>query len=339
MPAPVALIIGITGQDGSHLAEFLLGRGYAVHGVRRRTSTSNLGHLAGLSPARLSVHHGDLAEGAGLLRLLQRVRPDEIYNLAGPSLTGGRAPQLVASLHALGTQRLLDALRLHDAARAVRLYQSSSHEIFGRGQNAAADESTAFHPESPSGVARLQAYWLIAEARERYGMHASSGISFPHGSARAAPGSLLRHIACFVAALAGGGTQPLVLGALDAGQHWGHARDHAEAMWLMLQQDAPQDYVLASGPVHPLRLVVERAFAMAGVALRWGGSGWNEAGLCARTGRSLVRLDPAAPTCRGPSGDSSRAKRQLGWQPCADLDAILAEILEDERMALATRSA
>lgn len=337
MPAPVALIIGITGQDGSYLAELLLGRGFDVHGMRRRTSTPSPCHLALLPQAGFRMHHGDLAEGGGLLRLLQRVRPDEVYNLAGPSIAAGRVPQQAAALHALGTQRLLDALRIHDAARAVRLFQSSSYEIFGRGQNAAADETSDFHPDSPSGVARLQAYWLVKEARERYGMHASSGISFPHGSARAAPGALPRHIARAVAALADTAPPPLILGALDAAQHWGHAQDHAEAMWRMLQQDTPGDFVLASGPVHPLRHVVERAFAMAGVTLRWEGSGWNETGLCARTGRCLVRLDPAAPGCRGPTGDASRARRLLGWQPGDDLDAMLAEILDDERMIQAAR--
>ncbi|WPB85253.1 GDP-mannose 4,6-dehydratase [Sediminicoccus rosea] len=338
MSRPVALIIGITGQDGSFLAELLLGKGYAVHGLRRRTSLPNLGNLAALG-ADLHLHHGDLTEGGSLLRVLQRVRPDEVYNLVGMSLAAGRAPQNAAALHALGTQRLLDALRLHDPGRAVRLFQGSSYEIFGPGGAAPADETAGFAPDSPAGVARLQAYWLIAGARERHGMHASSGIAFPHASARAAPDALLRHIARGAAALAVGAAPPLTLGALDHAQHWGHARDHAEAAWRMLQQPQPGDFVLAGGPVHPLRLVVERAFALAGAPLTWQGEGWAETGRCATSGRVLVRLDPAGPACRGPLGDAARARRLLGWEPATELDAMLAEILEDERMAVARQTA
>lgn len=329
MPAPVALIIGITGQDGSYLAEWLLAKGYAVHGLRRRTSLPNPGHLAGGS---VTLHHGDLTEGGSLLRVLQRVRPDEVYNLAGPSLAAGRAPQQAAELHVLGTQRLLDALRICDASRAVRLFQSSSHEIFGEATDAPADEETVCRPDTAVGVARLQALCLIAEARERHGMHASSGISFPHASARAAPHALLRQIARAVARDA---PDPLLLKALGVAQHCGHARDHAEAMWRMLQRDRPGDIVLAGGPAHPLRHVVERAFALGGIGLRWEGAGWAEAGLCARTGRPLVRLDPAAPGCRGPVGDAGLAKQLLGWAPPDALDAVLADLLADERLLLA----
>jgi GDPmannose 4,6-dehydratase len=341
MSRPVALIIGITGQDGSFLAELLLGKGYAVHGLRRRTSLPNLDHLAGLiaGGAALRLHHGDLAEGASLLRILQRVRPDEVYNLAGMSLLAERAPQNAAALHALGTQRLLDALRLHDPERRVRLFQQSSYEIFGAGSPAPADEATPFAPVSPGAVARLQAYWLTAAARERYGMHAASGIAFPHASARAAPDTLLRHLARGVAALAAGGAPPLTLGALDRAQHWGHARDHAEAAWRMLQQAEPRDLVLAGGAVHPLRFIVERVFALAGMPVRWHGEGWAETGLCAATGRLLVRLDPGGPSCRGPLGDGALARRLLGWEPATPLDTLLTEILADERTALARRTA
>lgn len=370
MSRPVALIIGITGQDGSFLAELLLARGYAVHGLRRRTSVPNLGNLAALvsGGADLRLHHGDVTEGASLLRVLQRVQPDEVYNLAGMSLPAGRAPQSAAALHALGTQRLLDALRLHDPGRRIRLFQGSSYEIFGPGGTAPADEAAGFAPDSPAGVARLQAFWMIAAARERHGMHASTGIAFPHASARAAPDALLRHIARGVVSCAApahscgaapthhlgaaparsfgaapahplGAAPPVTLGALDRAQHWGHARDHAEAAWRMLQQPEPGDLVLAGGPVHPLRHVVERAFALAGTPLRWQGEGWAETGLCAASGRVLVRLDPAAPACRGPLGDGALARRRLGWEPVTDLDALLAEILADERAALARRTA
>lgn len=325
MPAPVALIIGITGQDGSFLAELLLGKGHAVHGLHRRTSLPNLGNLAGLN-GRATLHHGDLTEGGSLLRVLQRVRPNEIYNLAAPSLATGSAPQQAAELHVLGTQRLLDALRLHDPVCAVRLYQSSSHGIFGRGANGHADEATACHPDTATDVARLQARWLVEQARERDGMHASSGICFPHGSARAAPDAPLRHIARAV-----GQGVPLLLNALDARQNWGHARDHADAMWRMLQQDRPGDFVLAAGPGHSLRHVVERAFAIAGISLRWEGAGWDETGSCARSGRLLVRLAASAPGWGGPLGDSGRARRLLGWDPPDALVAVLTDLLEDER--------
>lgn len=341
MPRPVALIIGITGQDGSFLAELLLSKGYAVHGLRRRTSLPNLDNLAGLmtAGADIRLHHGDLAEGASLLRVLQRVRPDEVYNFAGLTMTPGSAPQKAAGLHALGTQRLLDALRLHDPARAVRLFQGSSYEIFGPGSGGTADEKGPFAPDSSTGVARLQAFWLIASARERDGMHASSGIAFPHASARAAPDALLRHVMRAAALLAAGAASPLALGGLDAPQHWGHARDHAEAAWRMLQQAQPGDFLLASGPILPLRAVVERGFAQAGFTLRWEGSGMAETGHCAASGRLLVRLDPAAPLCRGPLAEGSQARRLPGWQPRPDLDGLLAEILEDERAALARRTA
>ncbi|MBS7792910.1 GDP-mannose 4,6-dehydratase [Roseococcus sp. SDR] len=341
MPRPVALIIGITGQDGSFLAELLLRKGYAVHGLRRRTSVPNLGNLASLiaEGAELHLHHGDLTEGGSLLRVLQRVRPEEIYNLAGMSLAAGRAPQNAAALHALGTQRLLDAVRLHDPGRRIRLFQGSSYEIFAPDSATPADEAAGFAPESPNGVARLQAYWLIATARERHGMHASSGIAFPHASARAAPDTLLRHIARGALALSRGDAPAVSLGALDLAQHWGHARDHAEAAWRMLQQPEPGDLVLAGGPVHTLRQVVQRIFALAGAPLAWQGTGWAETGLCSATGRVLVRLDPAAPGCRGPLGDASRARRLLGWEPATDIDALLAEILADERLALARRTA
>lgn len=341
MARPVALIIGITGQDGSFLAELLLRKGYAVHGLRRRTSLPNLGNLAALvaEGAPLHLHHGDLTEGGSLLRVMQRVQPGEVYNLAGMSLAAGRAPQNAAALHALGTQRLLDALRMHDAGRRIRLFQGSSYEIFGPGGTAPADEAAGLAPDSPTGVARLQAYWLIATARERHGMHASSGIAFPHASARAAPDALPRYIARGAVALAAGAAVPFSIGALDRVQHWGHARDQAEAAWRMLQQPEPGDLVLAGGPVHPLRHVVERAFALAGAPLIWRGEGWAETGLCAATGRVLVRLDPEAPACRGPLGDASRARSRLGWEPATDLDTLLAEILEDERTVLAQRTA
>lgn len=327
MPAPVALIIGITGQDGSFLAELLLRRGYVVHGLRRRTSWPNLGHLAGIL-GELTLHHGDVTEGASLLRVLQRVRPDEVYNLAGAGLAAECAPQHAARLHTLGTQRLLDALRLHDPSGTVRLLQGSGHEIFGEAGAAPADETTACRPRTALGVAWLQAHHLVIEARERLGMHASSSISFPHGSARAGPHNMLRQLVHAAVS-----RRPLGLPSLDAAQHCGHARDHAEAMWRMLQQDRPGDVVLAAGPAHPLRHVVERVFALAGTALRWTGSGAAETGLCAGTGRLLVSLDPAARGGSGAIGDAGRARRLLGWAPADALEQVLAELLADERPA------
>ena len=257
MPAPVALIIGITGQDGSYLAGLLLAKGYVVHGLRRRTSAPNLVHVLPLMDAangRLHLHHGDLTEMGSLLRVLQQCRPDEVYNLAGPTLPPEQVPQQVAELIVLGTQRLIDAIRLHDPQRRLRLLQASGHEIFGRGLRAPAHEATPLRPDSTLGVARLQAYWMIAQARERDGLHAASGILFPHDSPRRGANSLSQRLVQGVRdgrAMDQGAAAPLWLDKLDVVRDWGHARDHVEAMWRMLQQKAPPTWFCLPAPAIP----------------------------------------------------------------------------------------
>lgn len=332
MPAPVALIIGITGQDGSYLAEFLLAKGYVVHGVRRRTSLPNLAHvlpLMGAADGHFHLHHGDLTEVGSLLRVLQRCNPDEVYNLAGPTLPPERVPQQLADLLALGTQRLMDAIRLHDLKRRVRLFQASGHEIFGRDLKGPANEATPLRPDSPLGVARLQAYWMIAQAREREGLHAASGILFPHDSPRRGANALSQRIAQGVMDQNDGATHPLRLGGLDVVRDWGHARDHVEAMWRMLQQNSPVDLVLSSGDSHPLREVVARAFALAGLPIRWEGQGLQEVGISQATGRTLIHAVDAAPlggASGDATGDPALARERLGWQPRISLDTLLAEM-------------
>jgi len=330
MPAPVALIIGITGQDGSYLAGLLLAKGYVVHGLRRRTSSPNLAHVLPLmdtAGGRLHLHHGDLTEVGSLLRVLQLCRPDEVYNLAGPTLPPQRVPQQVADLLALGTQRLIDAIRLHDPRRRLRLFQASGHEIFGRGLSAPAHEATPLSPDSALGVARLQAYWMIAQARERDGLHAASGILFPHDSPRRGEHALSQRIVQGVMDQREGHAAPLQLHGLDVVRDWGHARDHVEAMWRMLQQDTPTDLILSSGASYSLREVAAQAFALAGLPIRWEGHGPDKVGRCQASGRILLRVAVLGDTMGDATGDATLARQLLGWQPSTSLGSLLAEML------------
>jgi len=340
MSAPVALIIGITGQDGSYLAELLLAKGYVVHGLHRRTSAPNLAHVLPLMDAaggRLHLHYGDLTEVGSLLRLLQRCRPNEVYNLAGPTLPPERVPQHVAELLALGTQRLIDAIRLHDPERRLRLFQASGHEIFGRGLNVPAHEATPLRPDSTLGVARLQAYWMIAQARERYGLHAASGILFPHDSPRRGAHALSQRIVQGVMDQREGATAPLRLRGLDVVRDWGHARDHVEAMWRMLQQDTPTDLVLSSGTSYSLREVAAQAFALAGSSIRWEGHALEKVGRCQASGRILLRVavlgDARDDATDDATGDATLARHLLGWQPGTSLGSLLAAMLEAKNPA------
>jgi GDPmannose 4,6-dehydratase len=342
MPSPVALITGINGQDGSYLAEFLLEKGYVVHGLRRRSSspsTANIDHLLD-GNAPLTLHHGDMGDGPSLQRILERTRPDEVYNLAAQSQVGlsFQAPELTAEVDGIGVLRLLEAIRRTDPARRTRFFQASSSEMFGRTSGAMQDEHTPFHPRSPYGVAKLYAHWITVNQREAYGLHASSGILFNHESPRRGEAFVARKITRTVAAIHRGLEAELVLGNLDAARDWGHARDHVEGMWRMLQQDRPDDYVLATGIAHTVRDFTEFAFRETGVELEWEGAGVDEIGRCPATGRVLVRVDPGLfrPLEGAPHiGDAGKARRALGWRPRVTVQELVAEMIQADLARLA----
>ncbi|TCH96746.1 GDP-mannose 4,6-dehydratase [Roseococcus sp. SYP-B2431] len=334
MPAPVALITGINGQDGSYLAEFLLEKGYVVHGLRRRCSspdTAHIDHLLG-GNAQITLHHGDMGDGPSLQRVLERTRPDEVYNLAAQSHVGlsFQAPEQTAEVDGMGVLRLLEAIRRVDPARRMRFFQASSSEMFGQAVETPQDEATPFRPRSPYGAAKLYAFWITVNHREAYGLHASNGILFNHESPRRGPGFVTRKITGAVAAIRHDLQPELVLGNLDATRDWGHARDYVEGMWRMLQQERPDDYVLATGVSHTVRAFTELAFREVGIALDWEGEGEEEIGRCAATGRVLVRVDPALfRPLEGsrPVGDPAKAGRVLGWRPRATLAELVSEMV------------
>ena len=337
MPSPVALITGINGQDGSYLAEFLLEKGYVVHGLRRRSSspaTSNIDHLLG-GNAPLTLHHGDMGDGLSLQRILERIRPDEVYNLAAQSHVGlsFRVPEQTADVDGIGVLRMLEAIRRIDPERRIRFFQASSSEMFGQARQGPQNEHASFHPRSPYGVAKLYAHWITVNYREAYGLHASSGILFNHESPRRGEGFVTRKIARAVAGIHRGQMSELVLGNLDAARDWGHARDHVEGMWRMLQQERPDDYVLATGIAHSVREFVGLAFHEIGIALDWTGGGEDEQGRCRATGRVLVRVDPSLfrPFEGAPLvGDAGKARRVLGWRPRVTLAELASEMVRAE---------
>lgn len=303
-----ALITGITGQDGSHLADFLLGRGYRVVGMIRRSSAENLWRIAHLH-GRIELVHGDLLDGGSLIRIISEARPDEIYNLAAMSFvpTSFGQPVLTGEYNALGVTRLLEAVRF--AAPKTRVYQASSSEMFGKVRETPQNETTAFHPRSPYGVAKAYAHWINANCREAWGMHTSSGIMFNHEGPRRGLEFVSRKITDGAARIATGLAETLSLGNLDARRDWGYAVDYVRAMWLMLQQDEPGDYVVATGAAHTVREFAERAFRRAG--LRY---------------ESHVRVDPAL---YRPSevdlllGDATLARERLGWKPTVSFDEMV----------------
>jgi GDPmannose 4,6-dehydratase len=354
MSGKVALITGVTGQDGAYLAPFLLERGYVVHGVKRRASSFNTGRVDHLyvdpheHETRFFLHHGDLTDATNLIRLVQETRPDEIYNLGAQShvQVSFETAEYTANADALGTLRLLEALRILGMEGHVRFYQASTSELYGKVSEVPQRETTRFYPRSPYAAAKLYAYWITVNYREAYGMHASNGILFNHESPLRGETFVTRKITRAAAAIELGLQERLYIGNLDAMRDWGHARDYVEGMWLMLQQDAPDDYVLATGEAHSVREFVELAFACIGRQILWRGRGVDEVGMCARSGRKLVRVDPRyfRPTeVEVLQGDPSKARARLGWQHrtgFADLvremvEADLAEVKREGRNGLA----
>ena len=337
----VALITGITGQDGAYLAKLLLDKGYTVHGVKRRSSSFNTGRVDDLyldpheHKTRFFMHYGDLTDATNLIRLVQEHKPDEIYNLAAQShvQVSFETPEYTANADAIGTLRLLEAIRILKLENLVRFYQASTSELYGKVQEVPQKETTPFYPRSPYAAAKLYGFWITVNYREAYGMHASNGILFNHEGPTRGETFVTRKITRAVAAIERGLQAKLYLGNLDALRDWGHARDFVEGMWLMLQQEQPDDYVLATGEMHSVREFVELAFARVGREIVWRGSGVDEAGIDAKTGTELVRIDPRyfRPTeVEQLLGDSSKARAKLGWSHKTKFKDLVTEMVDSD---------
>jgi GDPmannose 4,6-dehydratase len=340
-----ALIVGVTGQDGAYLAELLLGKGYVVHGIKRRSSSFNTARVDHLyvdphvSGARFFMHYGDLTDATNLIRIVQEVQPDEIYNLAAQShvAVSFETPEYTANADALGTLRLLEAIRILGLCDRVRFYQASTSELFGNASPPQSERSP-FQPRSPYAVAKLYAYWITVNYREAYGFHASNGILFNHESPIRGETFVTRKISRAVAAIQMGRQDKLYLGNLDAKRDWGHARDYVEGMWRMLQQEKPDDYVLATGESHSVREFVELAFAHVGRPIVWHGAGVAEQGQDERSGETLIEIDPRyfRPTeVDYLWGDPAKARRVLGWHHTTAFADLVSEMVETDLVAVA----
>ena len=345
LASKTALITGITGQDGAHLARLLLEKGYTVHGIKRRSSSFNTQRIDGLyvdpheAETRFFMHYGDLTDATNLVRLIQEHQPDEIYNLAAQShvQVSFETPEYTANADALGTLRLLEAMRILGIKDKARFYQASTSELYGKALEVPQRETTPFSPRSPYAAAKLYAYWITVNYRDAYGMHASNGILFNHEGPMRGETFVTRKITRAVAAIERGLQKRLHLGNLDARRDWGHARDFVEGMWLMLQQPQPDDYVLATGEAHSVREFVERAFACVGRTIDWRGKGAEEAGLDARTGMELVRIDPRyfRPTeVDALLGDPAKARARLGWAHKTSFAELVAEMVASDLEAV-----
>ena len=325
MAGKTALITGVTGQDGAYLAQLLLDKGYRVHGLKRRSSSFNTGRIEDIyqdphvADPRFSLHYGDMTDATNLIRLVQETQPDEIYNLAAQShvQVSFETAEYTANSDALGVLRLLEAIRILKLEGKTRFYQASTSELYGLVQEVPQRETTPFYPRSPYAAAKLYAYWIVVNYREAYGLHASNGILFNHESPLRGETFVTRKITRAAAAISLGRQAQLFLGNLDARRDWGHAREYVRGMWMMLQQDRPDDYVLATGETTPVRTFVEWAFEDVGIGLRWDGEGVDEKGFDARTGKCLVEVDPRyfRPTeVELLIGDPTKAHEKLGWR-------------------------
>jgi len=344
-----ALITGITGQDGAYLSRLLLTKGYEVHGIKRRSSSFNTQRVDDLyvdpheHETAFFLHHGDLTDATNLIRLIQKIQPDEIYNLAAQShvQVSFETPEYTANADALGTLRLLEALRILDLTKKTRFYQASTSELYGLVQETPQRETTPFYPRSPYAAAKLYGYWITVNYREAYGIHGSNGILFNHESPVRGETFVTRKITRAVAHIEHGLQDCLYLGNLDAKRDWGHARDYVEGMWRIVQQDEPDDYVLATGEMHSVREFVELAFGHVDRRIVWSGEGVEEMGRDAETGKILVRVDPAyfRPTeVDLLLGDPTKARNKLGWQHRTALKDLVAEMVEaDMRLAALER--
>ncbi|MGB5986732.1 MAG: GDP-mannose 4,6-dehydratase [Desulfobacterales bacterium] len=333
-----ALITGITGQDGAYLAEFLLSKGYEVHGIKRRSSSFNTGRVDHLyrdpheSQVHFLMHYGDLTDATNLIRIIQEVQPLEIYNLAAQShvQVSFETPEYTANSDALGTLRLLEAIRVLGLEKKTRLYQASTSEMFGKVREIPQTETTPFYPRSPYGAAKVYGYWITVNYREAYGIYACNGILFNHESPIRGETFVTRKITRAVARIHLGLQEELYLGNLEAKRDWGHAKDYVAAMWLMLQQQDPEDYVIASGEAHSVREFVEMAFAAVEIPISWQGQGLDEVGMDG-TGQIRVRIDPRyfRPTeVDFLLGDPTKAREQLGWQPRTPFEELVVKMVQ-----------
>jgi GDPmannose 4,6-dehydratase len=339
-----ALVTGITGQDGMYLAELLLAKGYEVHGIKRRASLFNTDRIDHLyqdphtKDRRLILHYGDLTDATNLIRVVQEVQPDELYNLAAQShvAVSFETPEYTANSDAMGTLRLLEAIRILGLEQKTRFYQASTSELYGKVQAIPQDETTPFYPRSPYAAAKLYAYWITVNYREAYGLHASNGILFNHESPVRGETFVTRKITRALTRIKLGLQERLYLGNLDALRDWGHARDFVEAQWLILQQDTSDDYVIATGEQHSVREFVDCAAAELGIHLRWEGEGVAEQGIDPRSGRCLVAVDPRyfRPTeVETLLGNPAKAKARLGWAPRVSFTELVAEMVREDLKA------
>ena len=326
----VALITGITGQDGSYLAELLLEKGYEVHGIVRRASLINTHRIDHIYD-RINLHYGDLTDSTNLVRVIQQVKPDEIYNLGAQShvKVSFEMPEYTGDVDAMGTLRILEAVRLLGLEGRIRIYQASTSELYGLVQEVPQRETTPFYPRSPYGVAKLYGYWIVKNYRESYGLHASSGILFNHESPRRGETFVTRKITRGLSRISVGEQDVLSLGNLDARRDWGHAKDFVEAMWLMLQQDEPDDYVIATGVQYSVRDFVNEAAPYFGMKIVWEGEGLDEVGIDKNTGRKVIDVNPKyfrPAEVETLLGDASKAKEKLGWEPKTSFKQLVEDM-------------
>ena len=338
-----ALVTGVTGQDGAYLAEFLLNKGYEVHGLKRRASSFNTARVDHLyrdpheADVRFFMHYGDLTDSTNLIRIIQEVQPDEIYNLAAQShvKVSFETPEYTANTDGLGTLRILEAIRILKLEKKCRFYQASTSELYGKVQEVPQNESTPFYPRSPYAVAKLYAYWITVNYREAYGIYACNGILFNHESPTRGETFVSRKITRALARIKTGLQDTLYIGNLDAHRDWGHARDYVEMQWLMLQQGAPEDYVIATGEHYSVRDFIKAAARQLDINIRWEGEGLDEKGLNEDTGRVIVAVDPRyfRPTeVQDLLGDAAKARQKLGWKPRTTFQELVADMVKADLM-------
>ncbi len=336
-----ALITGVTGQDGAYLAEFLLGKGYEVHGIKRRASSFNTGRVDHLykdpheKDVRFFMHYGDLTDATNLIRIIQEIQPEEIYNLAAQShvMVSFETPEYTANADALGALRILEAIRILKLEKKTRFYQASTSELFGKVREVPQNENTPFYPRSPYGVAKLYSYWITINYREAYGMYACNGILFNHESPIRGETFVTRKITRAMARIKLDLQECLYIGNLDAKRDWGHAADYVEMQWLMLQQKEPDDFVIATGKQHSVKEVIETAAVQLGISIRWEGNGVKEKGVNEENNKIIVAVDPGyfRPTeVDNLLGDASKAREKLGWEPRISFGQLISEMVTED---------